>query len=57
MTGIGAEIFCDQGSRFAVVLDDEDIGRSLGHTDSFVRDSGEAAQEFCFSICLKFCPE
>ena len=31
-------------------------GRSLGHTDSFVRDSGEAAQKFCFSVCLKSCP-
>ncbi len=28
MAGISAEIFCDEGSRFAVVLDDEDIGRS-----------------------------
>ncbi len=56
IAGIGAQVFRDEGPRLAVVLDDKDIGRSLGHTDSFVRDSGKAAQDFCFSVFLKSCP-
>ncbi len=33
VAGIGAQIFRDQRPRFAVVFDDQDVGRGLGHAD------------------------
>jgi len=33
VAGIGAQIFRDQRSRFAVVFDDKDVGRRLGHAN------------------------
>ena len=33
VAGVAAQVFCDQRSRLAIVLNDEDVGYCLGHTD------------------------
>ena len=33
VAGVVAQVFCDQRPRLAIVLNDEDVGYCLGHTD------------------------
>jgi hypothetical protein len=51
VAGVVAQVFCDQRPRLAIVLDDENVGYCLGHTDllSVIR---ACARRIFVSECL-----
>ena len=49
VAGVGAQIFRDQRPRLAVVFNDENVGRCLGHADLLSVIRG-CAKDFCFRM-------